>query len=110
MAKWQSWRNILLASMSEIGTKHPSDGTFSPQEPESWASLRAPLGVHRNGDTVTFAVYSRRATRMLLEIYSEPILDEAQFEYFLQKNPDDNVWRACLNNVAHGTLYGFRCW
>jgi len=59
---------------------------------------------------VTFAVYSRRATRVLLEVYSDPILSEAQFEYFLQKNPDDNIWRAWLKGVPHGTLYGFRCW
>ena len=59
---------------------------------------------------MTFAVYSRRAIRVLLEIYSEPILAEARFDYFLQKNPHDNIWRACLRGVPHGTLYGFRCW
>jgi glycogen operon protein len=66
--------------------------------------------VHASQDIVTFSVYSRRATRILLEIYAEPVLAEAKFDYFLQKNPHDNTWRACLRGVPHGTLYGFRCW
>ncbi len=63
-----------------------------------------------DGDMVTFSVYSRRATRVLLEIYARPILAEAEADYFLQKNPDDNTWSVCLRGVPHGTLYGFRCW
>jgi isoamylase len=96
--------------MIDIGERHPESGAFSPVEPQTWGLLRAPLGVHRHGDIVTFSVYSRRATRVLLEIYARPILAEAEADYFLQKNPDDNIWRACLRGVPHGTLYGFRCW
>ena len=110
LAKRQSCNKMTSANMSEIGARHPSSGPYCPVETDTWSTLRTPLGVHADGNIVTFAVYSRRATRVLLEIYSEPILAEAQFDYFLQKNPHDNIWRACLKGVPHGTLYGFRCW
>jgi len=96
--------------MVELGAKHPAQGTFSPIEPESWALVRWPLGVHRQGDEVTFAVYSRRATKILLEIFDAPIGKDARYDYFLQKNPNDNIWRARLRGVPHGAFYGFRCW
>ena len=84
-------------------------GLYSPVVPDLWDQLKAPLGVHRDGERVTFAVFSRRATRMVLEIYDSPIRSCAKFDYFMQKNPNDNVWRACLCGVPHGALYGFRC-
>ena len=96
--------------MIEIGERHPAAGAFSPHEPETWGACRVPLGVHVEGDIVTFAVHSRRATNILLEIYAEPILAEVQADYFLRKNPDDNIWCARLRGVPNGTLYGFRCW
>jgi glycogen operon protein len=96
--------------MADLGQTHPTSGPFSPHAPEQWDQLTSPLGVHADGDLVTFAVYSRRATRVLLEIFATPIRSQARCEYFLQKNPKDGIWRACLRAVPHGTLYGFRCW
>jgi isoamylase len=110
MANGHAWRKIATQHMSKLGENHPSGGPFSPELPEQWDKLKSPLGVHVEGDCVTFAVYSRRATRILLEIYDNPILAEAKFDYFLQKNPDDNIWRARVRCAPHGTLYGYRCW
>jgi glycogen operon protein len=75
-----------------------------------WAQLTGPLGARYEGEDVVFAVYSRRATRILLEIYAEPLGQDARYDYFMQKNPDDYVWRARLHRVPEGTLYAFRCW
>jgi glycogen operon protein len=104
MAKMASER------MTNLGQNHPTSGPFSPSASEQWHQLDSPLGVHRQDEVVTFAVYSRRATRILLEIYGAPLGSPAKFEYFLEKNDHDNIWRARIQGVPHGTLYGLRCW
>jgi glycogen operon protein len=75
-----------------------------------WSRLTTPLGARFDGDDVVFAVYSRRATRVLLEVYDSPVGQDARHDYFMQKNPDDQIWRARLARVPEGTLYALRCW
>lgn len=62
------------------------------------------------GDTATFAVYSKHATRVVLEIFDASIGADATLACEMVKNPADNVWRANLGGAGTGTLYGFRCW
>lgn len=69
-----------------------------------------PLGAHYHGDYVTFAVYSRNATRILLEIYEKPTGEDASQEYLMVKNPEDNIWRVRVTGLKPGTYYAFRCW
>ena len=56
-----------------LGTHHPLQGAFSPVKPETWKDASFPLGAHLLADTTTFAVYSKNAMRVLLEIYRAPI-------------------------------------
>jgi glycogen operon protein len=79
-------------------------------DPDAWAQERFPLGARLDGNTTTFAVFSRRATRVLLEIYDQALGRDAVHDYWLAKNPDDHVWRARVEHLPAGTLYAFRCW
>ena len=88
---------------------HPKRGAFSPVRASAWASAASALGAYVGADCVTFAVYSRHATRVLLEIYPHAIGAARQFDYWMSKGSDD-IWRAHLSAVPVGTCYGFRCW
>jgi len=93
-----------------IGSRHPVSGAFAPQDEAAWADADYRLGAHYDGTDVTFAVYSKHATRILLEIYASPTGTAARHDYWLQRNSTDDVWRARLAAVAPGTCYAFRCW
>jgi isoamylase len=94
---------------NNLGTLHPDHGRFSSVRETSWSQASFPLGAHKTRRTATFGVYSERATRILLEIYSTPMGSSARFDYWMARGPD-NIWRAELESVPPGTLYGFRCW
>jgi isoamylase len=102
-AKPQVWSSMTL------GTNHPQRRAFSRVEPETWVNATFRLGARVEGNTTTFAVYSKNAARILLEIYDTPMGAPARFDYWLERG-SGNVWRARLNAVPAGTLYGFRCW
>jgi len=93
-----------------IGNNHPSSGKYAPIEENSWDKAIYPLGAHYEGKDVTFAVYSKNATAILLEIYNSATQEEAKYDYWLKKNPDDHIWRGKIAEVVPGTLYAFRCW
>ena len=93
-----------------VGTKHPHSGNYAPVEESSWEQASYALGARYDGQNVTFAVYSQNATRILLEIYQFPTGEDAQYDYWLKKNPQDNIWRAKIAGIPEGTFYGFRCW
>ena len=60
---------------------HPLSGSFSPAGAAAWAGARFPPGAHVDGHAVTFAVYSRHATRVLLEFYEHPLGEPRRFEF-----------------------------
>lgn len=93
-----------------IGANHPTFGAYAPVEEALWGIAQYPLGAHYVGQDVTFAVYSKNATRILLEIYSSATGTDAMYDYWLQKNPQDNIWRAKIAGLPAGTFYAFRCW
>ena len=93
-----------------IGQNHPNSGTYSPIEEANWANLHYPLGAHHQEENTTFAVYSRNATHVLLEIYGQAMGEDAKYDYWMSKNPQDDIWRANIAQVPHGTFYAFRCW
>jgi glycogen operon protein len=95
--------------LGAIGNSHPLHGACSPIRRGTWHRAAFPLGAHVNGSETTFAVYSKNASRVLLEIYGSPIGEAARFDYWLEKGPDD-IWRARLEDVPAGGCYGFRCW
>ena len=101
-----------------IGFTHPdavSALPFSPVDSDDsadsygWSSLDSKLGAIISGSETTFAVYSKNATKMLLEIYETAYGEDAKYDYWMEKGAD-NIWRAKLRDVPAGTLYAFRAW
>jgi isoamylase len=95
---------------SQIGQNHPTSGDYSPSFADRWSSDTYLLGSSHEGDSTTFAVYSKNASRILLEIYDRPTGEIARYDYWMAKNPTDNIWRARIAGVKPGTYYAFRCW
>jgi glycogen operon protein len=93
-----------------IGINYPQSGAFSPVQPSTWESADFPKGAHLDCENATFAVYSKNATAVLLEIYEQAMGLDAKYDYWMVKNPKDNVWRAVVASVPEGSFYAFRCW
>ncbi len=75
-----------------------------------WATATwGPGGRFVSSDEATFAVYSKNATKIVLEIYRKPYGEDAVYRYEMAKG-SDNYWRAKLRFVTNGTVYAFRVW
>ena len=94
---------------AELGKMHPASGAFSPVGEETWQDGNWELGAHVSGGETTFALYSKNAEKILLEIYEDAYGKEAKYDYWLTKGSDD-IWRAKLKDAPKGTIYAFRCW
>lgn len=95
-----------------IGSNHPATGSYSQVDFANWGSAAYPLGSYFTsgaGSDATFAVYSKNATAVLLEIYDENIKSDAKYDYWMTKG-SDNIWRAKLASIPDKTLYAFRVW
>lgn len=92
-----------------LGFMHPSSGKFSPVEEESWAQGTWDYGATSDGSTTTFALYSKNAEKVLLEIYNASYGKDSQYDYWLVKDSND-VWRAKISGDLNGSIYAFRCW
>jgi glycogen operon protein len=84
-------------------------GPVSLSDEPGWGRAAYPLGAHVSNGVTTFAVYSRHATRVRLELFARATGAASRFVCWMARGPDD-VWRACLSGAPAGTLYGFRCW
>lgn len=79
-------------------------------ERETWASATWPLGAHIVSDTeVTFAIYAPSATRLELELYSEPVGRDA-FTSIELVRCTDGIWRGKVVHLGAGAMYAYRCW
>lgn len=58
---------------------------------------------------MTFGLYSKNATKVLLEIYESKGGKDAKYDYWMEKG-SDNIWRAKIAGVPANTLYAFRLW
>ena len=94
---------------AELGKMHPASGAFSPVGESNWKTGNWKLGAHVSGGETTFALYSKNAEKILLEIYEDAYGKEAKYDYWLAKGSDD-IWRAKLKDAPKGTIYAFRCW
>jgi len=94
---------------AELGKMHPASGAFSPVGEANWQHENWKLGAHVSGGETTFALYSKNAEKILLEIYEKAYGKEAKYDYWLAKGSDD-IWRAKLKDAPKGTIYAFRCW
>ena len=75
----------------------------------SWATAQWPLGAHPSAEGITFAVYAPAATRVQLEIYPEALGSDASHT-FLPALGEDGIWRANIQGLPLGALYGYRVW
>ncbi|TVZ41041.1 glycogen operon protein [Alteromonadaceae bacterium 2753L.S.0a.02] len=80
--------------------------------PNKWSNANWSLGAHIDSQskTTTFAVYSKHASRVVLEVFEHATGEDAISRFELVKNPDDDIWRAEIAGVNAGCFYGFRCW
>lgn len=69
-----------------------------------------PFGTHQHGGGVNFALFSRHATRVLLELYDSPasrsptrVLDLGP-----ARHRTGDIWHVWVQGIAPGQLYGFR--
>jgi isoamylase len=109
---WLVSGDIKTIDQANVGQRHPLSGPFSPVDADSWSGSAWPLGAHfvagKNSD-VEIAVYSGTATRVLLEIYGDYMEEDATYDYWMARGPDD-IWRAKLADLPDGTYYAFRVW
>ncbi|WP_408648380.1 alpha-amylase family glycosyl hydrolase [Thermospira aquatica] len=83
---------------------------FLAVDEASWGSATwGPGGRFVSSDEATFTVYSKNATKIVLEIYRVPYGEDAVYRYEMAKG-SDNYWRAKLKYVTNGTVYAFRAW
>jgi len=100
------------ASSTVLGQRYPSSGSFSPVSPSTWGSGTWPQGaryVSGEGSDLEIGVYSKNATRVLLEIYTAATGTDAVYDYWMVKGAD-NIWRAKLASVPGKIIYAFRAW
>ena len=96
--------------ISKLGFNYPASGAYSVADKDSWADATYKLGAAIDTDgNGTFAVYSKNATKILLEIYEKAYGEDAKYDYWMVKG-SDNIWRAKITNIPNGTLYAFRAW
>ena len=69
-----------------------------------------PLGATVTPNGINFALFSRHATRIYLELFREPDDREAWSSIELDplRNRTGDVWHVFAHNLHHGQLYGFR--
>jgi len=100
------------AGSTVIGSRYPTTGSFSPYSMSTWGSGTWPQGARYTsgeGSYLEIGVYSKNATKMLLEIYSAATGVEAVYDYWMVKGAD-NIWRAKLTAVPGDVMYAFRAW
>ena len=69
-----------------------------------------PLGATLTPSGANFAVCSRHATAITLELFSAPEEEEPTNSYRLdpRTNKSGDIWHIFVSDVSHGQLYGFR--
>ncbi|WP_428268777.1 alpha-amylase family glycosyl hydrolase [Haliangium sp.] len=70
-----------------------------------------------NGSSVTFRVYSSRATRMEVHIFAEAYGQDEVASFAMSKNGSTNVWSATVSagalaplDISDHVYYGYRAW
>jgi isoamylase len=69
-----------------------------------------PFGAHQRGDGVNFAIFSRHATQVRLDLFEHPD-DTAPSRSVIMdsvKHKTGDVWHAWVKGVQPGQLYGYR--
>lgn len=75
----------------------------------TWGTATWRLGAIPHADGVEFAVHAPEATRVQLEIYPQAT-GESAYATFLPVKDGSGVWRAKVQGLPLGSLYGYRVW
>src|ERR1700693_4203954 len=99
-------------SMTELAIEqNQTNGFAAPSEKgEVQAGNPLPWGAHQRGDGVNFALFSRQATRVRLELYQNA--DDSTATRIIDLDPvrhrTGDVWHVWVRGVPGGQLYGYR--
>jgi isoamylase len=68
------------------------------------------MGTHEYGGGVNFAIFSRHATRVRLELFDHPMDAKSAMAIDLDpsRNRTGDVWHVWLKGIAPGQLYAYR--
>jgi isoamylase len=98
--------------VTETSVQQNKPDRFEPSgEPDDVRSgSPRPFGAHPHGDGVNFAVFSRRATRVLLEFYESPSDRSASrvIDLDAARHRTGDVWHVWVRGIPSGQLYGYR--
>ncbi len=104
---------MLLDAQTFDTPKEPNVGYESTAvravDERQWAALRFPPGAHWKDDCVRFGLRSMHASRVVIEVFGENLGQTAVCSFVLAKGAD-NTFRAVIEGLPLGTLYGYRCW
>lgn len=69
-----------------------------------------PLGAHPRGDGVNFAIFSRHASGVRLDLFDQPedALPARTFILDAARNKTGDIWHVWVKGVRPGQLYGYR--
>ena len=69
-----------------------------------------PLGTHERGGGVNFAIFSRNATRVRLELYGHPedAAPARVIDLDSASNRTGDVWHVWVEGIGSGQLYAYR--
>lgn len=99
-----------MTTGTRMGSANPSQSETSSVIGEIRAGIPAPYGATRVGEGINFALFSRNATRVVLELYQNPA--DSSPQRVIELNPVHNrtgdVWHVWLRGIPLGQLYGYR--
>ena len=69
-----------------------------------------PLGAHLRGNGVNFAIFSRHATGVRLDLFDHPedAMPVRSIIFNATRNKTGDIWHVWLEGIRPGQLYGFR--
>jgi len=94
-----------------VSKQKESDTVEAPQQRGGvLAGSPVPWGAHPRGDGVNFALFSRRATKVRLELYQNA--DDGSPTRMIDLDPvrhrTGDVWHVWVRDIPAGQLYGYR--
>ena len=96
--------------MSVSAAKHGKSDRLEKPGGEVRAGSPLPFGAHQRAGGVNFALFSRHATRVRLELYGSP--DACSPTRVIDLDParhrTGDVWHVWVPGITSGQLYGFR--
>ena len=96
--------------MTVSSTKPSRFNRLEAPSGEVRAGSPLPFGAHQHAGGVNFALFSRHATRVILELYEDPVASSPTRVIDLDPvhHRTGDVWHVWIRGIGPGQLYGFR--